>query len=169
MKKYVFRPYNPIFKELFQTEKNRILKALGSHAICEHIGSTAIEELGGKGIIDVLVLVKENQMDIAKELLINIGYKFNTKFSTNERYFFFCDLDDDLEGTRRYHIHLTNPDSQIAKDLVLFRDYLNKHPDLKHEYARIKQEALKLDDGEGKVYKVYKEPFIESIKRLMRL
>jgi GrpB-like predicted nucleotidyltransferase (UPF0157 family) len=42
MKKYVFKPYNQNFPELFDNEKKRIAALLGSDAVIEHIGSTAV-------------------------------------------------------------------------------------------------------------------------------
>ena len=51
--KYIFRPYNPIFPELFKNEKERMEKILGDNLKIEHIGSTAVMGLGGKGVIDI--------------------------------------------------------------------------------------------------------------------
>lgn len=55
MLKYVFRPYDPIFPKLFIKEKNRLKKFLGRTVLIEHVGSTAIPGLGGKGIIDIAI------------------------------------------------------------------------------------------------------------------
>ena len=51
MKKYVFKPYNPKFPVLFEQEKQRIASHLKEKAPIEHVGSTAVPGLGGKGII----------------------------------------------------------------------------------------------------------------------
>jgi len=55
--KYIFRPYNPIFPELFKNEKERMEKILGDNLQIEHIGSTAVLGLGGKGVIDILISI----------------------------------------------------------------------------------------------------------------
>ncbi|HEX4839092.1 MAG TPA: GrpB family protein [Rhabdochlamydiaceae bacterium] len=47
MSKYVFKPYNRIFPELFETEKKRIAAVIKPKTIIEHIGSTAVPNLGG--------------------------------------------------------------------------------------------------------------------------
>ena len=50
VKKYVFKPYSKIFPELFQKEKERISPNLKEALAIEHVGSTAVPGLGGKGI-----------------------------------------------------------------------------------------------------------------------
>ncbi len=55
MKKYVFRQYDKEYPEFFQTEKKRLRAVLPSGALFEHIGSTSVPGLGGKGFIDILI------------------------------------------------------------------------------------------------------------------
>lgn len=40
---------------------------------------------------------------------------------------------------RTYHIHLTYPETGIGQEVILFRDFLNAHPDLKKDYSKIKK------------------------------
>src|SRR6056297_1090289 len=65
-------PYSEDFSKLFKAKKEEILE---SYDDCEihHIGSTAVEGLGGKGIIDILVAIdnwsKEDELlEALKEL-----------------------------------------------------------------------------------------------------
>ena len=57
--KYTFKPYSNHFPHLFSLEKTRIAKSIGDHIDIEHVGSTAIPGLGGKGIIDILISVHQ--------------------------------------------------------------------------------------------------------------
>jgi GrpB-like predicted nucleotidyltransferase (UPF0157 family) len=75
MKKYVFKPYHKIFPQLFLKEKKRITGSLGMSAVIEHIGSTAVLGLGGKGIIDMAIPVDKRDMDSASQQLQNLGYE----------------------------------------------------------------------------------------------
>ncbi|MCL4366030.1 GrpB family protein [Patescibacteria group bacterium] len=69
MKKYVFRPYDINFPKLFEKERERIRKVLGKSDLIEHIGSTAVPSLGGKGIIDICIATdKKNLKVISKKL-----------------------------------------------------------------------------------------------------
>jgi GrpB-like predicted nucleotidyltransferase (UPF0157 family) len=61
MKKYTFTKYKTDYPQLYQRERTKLKKIL-PRARFEHIGSTAIPKLGGKGIIDILIGVKKNQI-----------------------------------------------------------------------------------------------------------
>lgn len=63
MKKYEFKPYNPAFSKYFEEEKKRLSKYLSGDYQIEHIGSTAVPGLGGKGIIDIMIAVSKEQME----------------------------------------------------------------------------------------------------------
>ena len=54
MKKYIFKRYDPKYKDFFNSEKRKLLKVIGLIKI-EHAGSTAVPGLGGKGIIDIAI------------------------------------------------------------------------------------------------------------------
>lgn len=88
MSKYVFKPYNKNFPHLFEVEKKRLLTGINCPAEIEHVGSTAIPGLGGKGIIDIAIAVpKQNLKSVSKQLQ-SLGYEFKPKFSTSERLYF---------------------------------------------------------------------------------
>lgn len=56
LRKYVFRRYNSKYELLFNKEKAKLKKILPKAKI-EHVGSTAVKGLGGKGIIDISIIV----------------------------------------------------------------------------------------------------------------
>lgn len=55
MRKYIFKSYDPLFKELFDKEKSKLKKILQKNTEIEHVGSTSVSGLGGKGIIDIAI------------------------------------------------------------------------------------------------------------------
>ena len=163
MKKYVFDPYDHIFPILFEKEKKRILAQINKALHIEHVGSTAVPGLGGKGIIDIAILAKKNDMaEISRALQRVLGYEFRPSFSTSDRLYFVIYLPDPKKKTRRYHIHLTHPDSPIWQELIGVRDYLKHHPDAVKEYAKIKQQAVQ-NQQEGEAYRKIKDPFLKKI------
>jgi GrpB-like predicted nucleotidyltransferase (UPF0157 family) len=163
MSKYVFKPYSKIFPELFQKEKHRIASHIKTALAIEHIGSTAVPNLGGKGIIDIALAVNKNDMDDAKEQLQNLGYEFRSAFSTPERLYFVIDLPDPEEEKRRYHVHLTYPESNDWKGLIKFRDYLRCHPEEAQEYAEVKKRAAMEANHSGEKYRKLKEHIFKKI------
>ena len=166
MKKYLFRPYNKIFPDLFNKESFRIASHLKSVLKIEHVGSTAVCNLGGKGIIDIAIAVRKEDMEKTSKELQDLGYEFRPSFSTEERFYFVIDLPDEIEGKRRYHIHLTHLESEDWKGLISFRDYLRSHPKELEEYAELKKQAALEAKEEGSVYRKLKEPFFQKIADL---
>ena len=162
MKKYVFRKYNPEYRAFFTAEKKKIVKALGSSAKIEHVGSTAIPNLGGKGILDIIVGVSKSKFAEAKKKLEKAGYEFREKASYPERLFFRIDYPY-KNIKRRIHIHLTKFNGQDWKEIIGFRNYLLKYPDAVEQYVKIKKEGVKKALGDGEKYRKHKEKFIENI------
>ncbi len=167
MKKYVFKPYSKIFPELFQKEKERIASHLNTASIIEHVGSTAIPNLGGKGIIDIAIAVNKNDMESTSKQLQNLGYEFKPTFSTPDRFYFIIYLPDPEEENRRYHIHLTYPENNEWKEFIGFRDYLINHPQELQEYAELKKQAALEANHEGERYRKIKEPIFKKISELI--
>ncbi|MCL5438776.1 MAG: GrpB family protein [Patescibacteria group bacterium] len=163
MSKYVFKPYDPIFPILFENEKKRLLSYLTGNYRIEHIGSTAIPNLGGKGIIDIAIAIRKEQMQNFCQNLQKAGYTYEPEDGTNERMFFWQDLLDTLESNRRYHIHLTFPESDEWKRVLLFRDYLKKHPSEAKKYADIKKKAVNEINVNKEKYMAAKSPLMEEL------
>lgn len=161
--KYVYKPYSQIFPELFQKEKARISSSLKNALAIEHVGSTAIPNLGGKGIIDIAISVNKKEMESASNTLQKLGYEFRPSFSTADRFYFVTYLADPEEQSRRYHIHLTYPESKEWKELIGFRDYLRTHPEAMEEYANLKKQAASLANQDGQYYRKMKEPLFQKI------
>lgn len=163
MKKYLYKPYNPIFHELYKKEAKRLAEFINNKYIIEHIGSTAIPNVDGKGIIDIMIAVDSKFLTDVKERIQSAGYEFREIASTPTRLFFRNDLKDNVDGTRRYHIHLTQIDSKDWREAIIFRNHLINHPKRAEEYNLLKKEAVKQANQDGEVYRKLKEPFIKGI------
>ncbi|MFP4424053.1 MAG: trehalase family glycosidase [Candidatus Woesearchaeota archaeon] len=135
--------YEEEYLEIFDQQKQKIQRLLGPVPV-EHVGSTAVPGLGGKGTIDIIVGVSD--IEQGKEKLQEV-YEF--VHGRPDRLFFRC------QGT---HLHLTTQRSEKWKKTVAFRDYLRAHPDAVEEYRRIKEQ----DQEDKKNYKERKYSFIEE-------
>lgn len=166
--KYVYKPYSAAFPDLFKKEKERISSSLTNALAIEHVGSTAIPNLGGKGIIDIAISVHKKEMEHASDILQKLGYEYRPTFSTPERFYFIAYLPDLEEGTRRYHIHLTYPSSKEWNELIGFRDYLRAHPEAAEEYANIKKQAAAVANQDGEQYRKIKEPIFKKINAFIK-
>ncbi len=166
--KYVYKPYSKIFPELFQKEKARISSSLKHALAIEHVGSTAIPDLGGKGIIDIAIAVIKENMENSSEILQELGYQYRPSFSTPDRFYFIAYFPDPEEGSRRYHIHLTQVYSKEWKELIGFRDYLLAHPEALAEYASLKKQAAVAANQDGNLYRKMKEPMFQKVQSFIK-
>ncbi|MFH1535815.1 MAG: GrpB family protein [Patescibacteria group bacterium] len=162
MKKYVFKPYSRNLPKLFEEEKQRIASQIKNTAI-EHVGSTAVPGLGGKGIIDMVVATNiENIKGMFKQLQ-KLGYEFKPTGGTSDRLFFQIDLPDKEGEITRYHLHLTRHNSKDWESMIKFRDYLRNNPSEAEKYAEIKKKAASQANEDREKYMELKEPAIKYI------
>lgn len=159
MKKYKLRRDSSNFPKLFEKEKERLRKILPEAKI-EHIGSTAVLGLKGKGIIDI----PKKKINRAKSLLIKQNYIFKPKAGDKDRLFFEKDYNK-LFVKRRVHLHLTTINSKVWKDCIKVRNKLRKNSELRKKYEKLKKEAVKLARGEGKKYRDYKNKFLKELTK----
>jgi GrpB-like predicted nucleotidyltransferase (UPF0157 family) len=157
MKKYVFKEYSDSYPVLFEQEKRRLCALLNERVVIEHVGSTAVPFLGGKGILDIAIGVGVEQFMDTIVPLETLGYTFRPHNSTQERLFF-----KRHEEVQTYHIHVMKLGSPTWKELLSFRDYLRQHPEAIQEYAEIKKRAAEMVDDDGVEYRKLKEPFLKA-------
>lgn len=163
MKKYVFKNYHPIFPNLFKKEKNRIKKVLDKNDLIEHVGSTAVLGLGGKGIIDIYIAAAKRQMKALSERLQGLGYEYRPQAGSQERLFHKMSLPDPLEKIRVYHVHVTFPESQEWIVAIKLRDYLKTHLQDLQKYAEVKKIAAAKAKDNRETYLKIKNPVLEEI------
>lgn len=174
--KYAFKPYSPIFPELFNKEKKRLLEYLkGFDCTIEHFGSTAIKDVGGKGIIDIYIITEKEDLLKVSKILQKAGYEFRPAGGDEVRLFHVTTLPDKSEGNRIYHVHVSFYGSTNWTEDLLFRDWLNDHPEDAKTYSEIKEkaarEALKENDRSKakKIYQEIKDPVITEIIQKMHI
>src|SRR5687767_8536790 len=111
--------YNPDWASEFQQEKARIMEVLKNYSLCvEHIGSTSVEGLGAKSILDMMAGVQHlDEVDTFIEPLKSIGYEFVPHKEFPERRFFRKGLW--RAGT--HHLHIYRFGSEQWKNQLSFR------------------------------------------------
>lgn len=151
---YSFLPYDPVFPELFKKEKFYLQKLLGDNTVIEHFGSTSIFGLGGKGVIDIYIVVPKDKIKSVSKTLQENGYVFKDFFKDEDHLFHQIDKKTgDIKY--HYHIHLSSIGNNNFKDCIAFRDYLRMNPEEIKKYSDIKKDALnKIKDIADKKEKV---------------
>ena len=157
--------YQFFWNEKFLTEKEKIQNIFGNEALAiEHIGSTSIEGLSSKPIIDIAVLIEKRESgDKFIQPLEELGYLMDTKNVSTERHFF-------RKGKpTEFHLSIAYADvGGFWERQILFRDYLRNHPDVRDEYANIKKNLLKNDPTGVENYIHGKTDFILKVLELAR-
>lgn len=151
----------------FLDVKKEIISIWGNNVIdIQHIGSTAINGMCAKPILDVAVVLNSfNNMDIAS--MEQIGYEwrgFQTEIK--DRCLFVMRSSDDLSLR---HIHCYEPNNLDFAQCLWFRDYLNIHSDASKEYAELKQKLYSRYKNDRKAYSAGKEDFITKIYERMKV
>lgn len=164
-KHVVVLPYDEKWKQDFIDIRSELEEALGEAAISiEHVGSTSVEGLAAKPIIDIDVVVKNVDIKRAIFALESIGYIHEGNLGIEGREAFAYDGKEHLQT---HHLYVCPEDSAELKRHLTFRDYLRSHKDAMEKYANIKLEAAKLYPNDIEKYIEHKSPVIEEIYATM--
>jgi GrpB-like predicted nucleotidyltransferase (UPF0157 family) len=156
--------HDPNWYSLFDTESKQITTALGENVIAiHHIGSTSIETIYAKPIIDILVEVSSiSKVDENNSQMQSLGYQCMGEFGIKERRFF---LKDNKAGVRTHHVHVFEADSPQVRRHLVFRDYLNTHLEEAQAYSTLKQSLANKYPLDIERYMDGKHEFIQEIDR----
>ena len=148
------------WKNYYKEIKALIMDLLPDYPVerISHIGSTAIQGLWAKNIVDVMVEISEkaDMEELAHVMERNgfIGMSAETnRISLNKGY--------TKEGfaDKVYHIHLRYTGDN---DELYFRDYLNEHPQVAKDYESLKLELWKKYEHDRDAYTDAKTEFIRK-------
>lgn len=136
-------PYNPSWPQLYESEAAILRRILPKSLVIkiEHFGSTAVEGLAAKPIIDMLV--KVSSLADTQEQIVPIleakGYDYFWRTDVSPAYAWF--IKRDSQGKRTHHIHMVEADSKLWERLY-FRDYLREFPKEAKHYGELKQSLV---------------------------
>ncbi|MDQ0256342.1 GrpB-like predicted nucleotidyltransferase (UPF0157 family) [Evansella vedderi] len=153
--------YNPNWENQFENEKKSILDVLRNKVVgIEHIGSTSIDGLEAKPIIDIILGVDDlNEVSHFIVPLSEIDYEYVPKPEFKDRRFFR----KGLFGKGTCHLHICEFNSKEWVEKLLFRDYLRLHPKAAEEYVSLKKELASKYKFDRPTYTKEKAPFIKAI------
>jgi GrpB-like predicted nucleotidyltransferase (UPF0157 family) len=162
---HIVKPYDIEAPEKFAASRKSLLDLVTFPIKVEHIGSSAVPGLGGKRVIDMMVLCEKRLMSEVVRLLESSGYKFipaEGRGTFPERYF--------ISGWFPYkkskfhvHYHITFSGSSEHHDKLIFRDYLRRHGDSAEQYYELKSRHCVVDGTDVTVLPFDKEPFVSSV------
>jgi len=157
--------YNPKWPEIYKLEKSEIQEKIDEYiASIDHIGSSAVEGLVAKPIIDILIGL--NSLDDAQfciPKLKDLNYEYVPEFEDElpERRYFRKPPKG--QGSRDFHIHMVEIKTYFWKRQLIFRDYLRKFPEVASEYGELKLKLASELQDDRSAYTEGKTNFILKI------
>ena len=161
-KKVIVTKYNPNWKSDFELLKNKIVNKLSDLILTvEHVGSTSVEGLSAKPIIDLDVVIEDYSVfDKVVDYMLDLGYIYRGDLGIKDRESFKYVGNETLPS---HHLYVCPKFSKELERHIAFRDYLRKNQEAVNEYSRIKEKAASLYPDDINGYINYKLVFIEKI------
>ena len=150
-------------RQKFERVRSHLAPILGSRVMIEHVGSTALPDVDGKGIIDVMIAYPSpRDLPVIVDLLSKNGY-FAARDAAEhtERVFMASRLEDTVEGD--IHLHIVRAGSLAAKQFIAVREYFLSHPADAREYSETKHAIAAASHYEREEYKKRKSEFMKKI------
>jgi GrpB-like predicted nucleotidyltransferase (UPF0157 family) len=166
----IIKPYDPNLPKYFRKEKSFLIKNLRKKFEIHHVGSSAVPGLGGKNVIDILLLVlTKNVANKLIKKLESIGYFHNKRAGDKYRIFFNRNPIYNQEKVH-IHLHLMWKSTEKYKDyFLIIRDYLRKHPDEAKKYYSLKKILAKKTRSMARKYTEMKRNYLEKILKKAKI
>lgn len=148
-------------KKIYNKVLKRLRNKIGKEFPIDHVGSTALPNMYGKNIIDILVGANnEKEIDKISDILKELGYFPGIHNQGNYR--FFANTEEETKKGD-IHIHLVCTDTNRYKDFIILRNYLLINKEEKQAYSILKKKIIK----EGKTirndYKLEKSKYVSDL------
>lgn len=161
MRKVEVQEFKEIWRELFLLEARKIEHVFGENMIeIHHIGSTAVDGLKAKPVIDILPVVDDlAYVDHQNVQMESLGYEVMGEHGLPGRRFFRKGGDQ-----RSHHVHLYEKGHPDIDRHLAFRDYLSEHEEDRLRYSEKKAELAERFRYEMEAYIEGKNPLVEEIE-----
>jgi GrpB-like predicted nucleotidyltransferase (UPF0157 family) len=127
-----------------------------------HVGSTAVPDLRAKPIIDLQAVSEDPAAAVAAvgDAAAASGWMFVPRELDQRPWRWLLVRTDANARSRLAHLHLMPPGQQRWRDQLLFRDRLRSNPQLRTEYAVVKQQAAADHPDDREAYGRAKKEFV---------
>jgi GrpB-like predicted nucleotidyltransferase (UPF0157 family) len=159
-------PYDPEWKIQFGLVRDMLAGALGEIALAiEHVGSTSVEGLAAKPILDLdVVIATRADLPEVERRLATLSFFHDGDGDIPGREIFRRTFEDEFMA---YHVYVCAQDSVELSQHLAFRDWLRSHPEDRDAYGRLKTELAARFPHDIDGYMAGKHDFIQE--RLARI
>ncbi len=161
-------PYKEEWQAMAKDAIARLYSVLGDIILsCEHVGSTSVEGLVAKPIIDIALLVRDyNDIISRAEALARAGFHYRPSASGEGGLLLASGPFYEGTGEEQTHfVHVALQGSPLWDEYISFRDYLRAFPDMRDSYGEVKTEILQRGISDRASYLDGKSGFIAMTKR----
>lgn len=149
-------------KKIYQNIERELRTKIPINVPITHVGSTAIPNMYGKNIIDILIGAKNKKQfdEIAKEL-IDCGF-IPSNNSQSDVYQFFASKKEET-GSGDIHIHLVMENTNRYLDFIILKKYLLANKEEALAYSNYKKQIISQGITERKKYKSIKSEYVTEL------
>ncbi len=152
--------------KLFNKIKSELIKILGKEYLINHVGSTAIPNMLGKNIIDILIGVNNQKeiVDVRNKLMEHNYYLGNHQ---NNYSFLASSKKETKSGD--IHIHIAIIHQKKYHDFLILKKYLLDNPTIAHNYSNYKIDIINKYGYERNKYRSIKSKYVHKLIKEARL
>lgn len=154
------REHQDEWKGWYAEERLRLLSFLPANQLVRisHIGSTSLETIWAKPIVDILLEIpKETDMVVMRDLLLQNGFLLMSE--SKGRMSFNKGYTPSGFAERVFHLHLRYEGDH---DELYFRDFLQEHPAVAKDYEKLKLSLWQKYEHNRDAYTEAKTDFIKN-------
>ncbi len=162
----ILTEHNPEWTKWYDEEYKNLRSVLPELQIVRisHIGSTAINSIMAKPIIDIMVEVsQDSKFTSIKKILEKCGYICMSE--NEERLSFNKGYTIDGFAEKVFHLHLRYEGDH---DELYFRDYLNENSDIAKKYEQLKMGLWKKYEHDRDAYSERKTEFVRKYTEIAK-
>lgn len=164
----VLKEHSPKYAEWYEEEKQNLTELLADFGLqrINHIGSTSVEGLIAKPIVDILLELPEDyELDRVSELLQNAGWILMIRDDEKQT----LDLNKGYTpagfAEKVYHLHIR---ALGDWNELYFRDYLRKYPKAARQYEELKRSLKEKYEHNRDAYTEAKTAFVQQYSQAAR-
>jgi GrpB-like predicted nucleotidyltransferase (UPF0157 family) len=152
---------DPVWPDRYEETQQHIRSASSELLLgVYHVGSTAIRDVPGKPILDIIAVYEDDDsLAAAAEALTD-----EDAYEPEEDSSVLIRSEENYAVFVKFH---TEDDEKVRNQLA-FRDYLRENPEARNEYAHVKRAAADEHPEDLEAYTQAKSDFISSILKRAR-
>lgn len=173
MKKITIEDYNPQWKLQFQALQSYLQQHLeGLFLSIEHVGSTAVEGLAAKPIIDLDIIIEQSdeKLQLIIQKLEEVGYQHRGDLGIEGRHAFKRISDkvpfqkqDSPHSWQNHHLYVCKEGITSLNNHLILRNHLRKNAQSRTEYGALKKYLAANYPHDIDMYVELKTAFIVAI------